>query len=157
MKELENDFINFTSTVFGNLGLDSLGSSIVGIVFLEPEPVPMEELAKRTGYSLASLSNKLKLLEAQQLIKKTRKPGSKKSFYYIEKDVYQIMHRKMKAMKELFMAPAHEILPDLIDKYKGKKLAGEDRKKFDIVQNYYRQIKEVEQCMDRMIADMEKR
>jgi DNA-binding transcriptional regulator GbsR (MarR family) len=159
MKEhpsLEDEFIEFLSGVFQNFGLDQLSSKLVGIIFLEPEEVSMEDLAQRTGYSLASLSNKLKTLEASQMVKRVRKPGTKKAFYFIEKDVHEIMRRKMQAMYNQFITPAKTALPNIISRHKGSKMTKDEKQKMDIITNYHRQLLEVEKCLVKHMKELEK-
>jgi DNA-binding transcriptional regulator GbsR (MarR family) len=152
---LEQEFVDFLSGLFSGFGLDSLSSRLVSIIFLEPEEVSMEDLAEKTGYSLASLSNKLRLLESQQMVKRVRKPGTKKSFYFIEKDVYAIMRRKVQAMEDLFITPAKNYIPGMIEKYKNAKLDAGEKQKMDIIRKYHKQLLEVDQCMQKMKKELE--
>ncbi|MFC1741780.1 GbsR/MarR family transcriptional regulator [Nanoarchaeota archaeon] len=156
MKPFEQEFIDFIEQTFQRFGLDSLCSRIVGIVFLEPNEVSMEDLAKKTGYSLASLSNKLRFLESAKMVKRIKKPGTKKSFYYIEKDVYQIMQRKMQAMRDQFMTPAKTILPNIIEKHKNTKMTAVEKEKMDIIIKYHKQLLEVDKCFEKHLKELER-
>ncbi|MBN1543841.1 hypothetical protein JW898_00085 [Candidatus Woesearchaeota archaeon] len=160
MKEhppFEDEFVEFLSGVFGGFGLDQLSSRLVGIIFLEPKEISMEDLAGRTGYSLASLSNKLRLLESQHLVMRVRKPGTKKAFYFIEKDVYSIIQRKMKATIDLFITPAKDRLPKIIESQKKERLNADGKEKMAIIERYHRQLLEVDQCMQRLMKDLERK
>ncbi|MBW2971566.1 hypothetical protein KY359_00890 [Candidatus Woesearchaeota archaeon] len=160
MKErprFEEEFVDFISGVFAGFGLDQLSSRLVGIIFLEPKEISMEELAERTGYSLASLSNKLRLLESHHMVTRVRKPGTKKAFYYIEKDVYAIIRRKMQATVDLFLTPAKDRLPRIIESQKKERMSNEEKDKLAIIERYHKQLLEVDQCMQKMMKDLEKK
>lgn len=155
MKPFEQEFIDFIGQVFQGFGLDSLSSTLVGIIFLEPKEISMDELAEKTGYSLASLSNKLRALESMKIVRRVSKPGSKKAYYYIEKDVCEIMRRKLQAMYEQFITPAKTTLPVIIEKYRNAKLSSDEKQKMDIIINYHKQLLDVEKCLDKHIKELE--
>ena len=82
MEELNKEIMALFQEMGRGQGLnDDLLMIIFSTLYLEPEPIAMEELAKKTGYSLASISNKTKLLEPIMDITRTRNPGSKKYIY----------------------------------------------------------------------------
>ena len=65
---------------------DSSLAILLAVLYLEPNEISMEDLAKKTGYSLASISIKLKSLEYFFMVKKYTKPKSKRVYVYMEKD-----------------------------------------------------------------------
>ena len=79
MDELEKKFSGMYRKIGAMQGMDDLFSSIFSLLVLEPEDIAMDELAKKTGYSVASISNKVKILKVHGIVKKSRKPGSKKA------------------------------------------------------------------------------
>ena len=87
MEPLDEEFIDMYKQMGQMQGADSLLSSIFGILYLEPEEVSMDELAKKTGYSLASISNNIKTLERVGVVKRIKKPGSRKAYFFIEKNL----------------------------------------------------------------------
>ncbi|MBW2967866.1 hypothetical protein KY362_05255 [Candidatus Woesearchaeota archaeon] len=156
MKDFEREFIDFAAGVWQSFGLDPLSSQLVGIIFLEPEEVSMEDLAKKTGYSLPSLSNKLRMLEGLMLVKRVKKPGTKKAFYYIEKDVYSIMLRKLQSMQDRFIQPAKNTIPGIIERNKGSRMNADEKRKMEMIQTYYKQLLEVETCLAKHRQALEK-
>lgn len=154
---LEEEFVDFFSGLFSGFGLDQLGSRLTSIIFLEPGEVSMDQLAEKTGYSLASLSNKLRHLESLNMVRRVKKPGTKKSFYFIEKDVYAIMHRKLQAIQDRFITPAKNHIPAMIDKYSNAKLKADEKQKLEIIKGYFRQLLEVDECMQRTKKELEKK
>ncbi len=61
-------------------GLGEVASQIVAVVNLSKDELTMDVLVENTNYSLASISNAVKMLSSLHLIEVFRKPGSKKLY-----------------------------------------------------------------------------
>ena len=70
MENLEKDMHAFFKKMWLGKGFDELSSDILAILLTEPEEVGMDWIAEITGYSLASISNKAKLLNEIGIISK---------------------------------------------------------------------------------------
>lgn len=149
MHDFEKEFIDFEAEVGKNAGMDPLASKIFMILFLEPAEVSMEELAERTGYSLASIHNKMKLLERVGHVKRIQKPGTKKVYYFMEKDMMKTFLEIMESTYNQRIKPTIQFLPSLIEKYKSSKLTEEETQKMAIIKRYYSQLVKVEKFMDK--------
>ena len=148
MMNIENDFMEFARKVGLDFGMDNLCSQIFGILYVEPEEVSMDDLAKRTGYSLASVSNKMKFLEGIGLTQKIKNPGSKKLYYYMEKNVFKMVKNKLQTGLQKEIQPAKQIIPSIIDKYKNAKLDEKQKKQFKIITDYYHQMLKFEELIN---------
>jgi len=138
--KLEKEMIEFYQTTGRLQGLDSSLSTIIGVLFLEPEEISMEELAKKTGYSLASICNKIKMIEPSGWIKRIRKPHTKKIYLYMEKDIMKIMKNIFLLKQESVIRLAKEKVPSILERYKNMKLSEEQKKKLRIIEDYYKQV-----------------
>jgi HTH-type transcriptional regulator, osmoprotectant uptake regulator len=150
MHDFEKEFIDFEADVGKSTGQDPLASKLFMMLFLEPGELSMEELAEKTGYSLASIHNKMKILERVGHVKKIRKPGTKKVFYHMEKDMIKTFSEMMESTYHLRLKPTMEFLPQLIEKYKGAKLTEKERQKMEIIKRYYSQLAKVEKVMEKL-------
>ena len=74
MDEIPKQFIKVQKDMWKSFGLDDLSSEIFGIVYIMPENIPMDDLVELTGYSLSTISNKVKFLATIGIITKTRIP-----------------------------------------------------------------------------------
>ena len=156
LTNIEQDFIVFLSKAGSNQGMDPLTIKLFALIYIDPEDIAIDELAKRTGYSLASISNKVKILQTLGIIRKIKKPGSKKLFVRIEKNVLKI-HRDIMIIKEAIGTKiAKELLPELLMKYKNKKLNNEEKKKLKIIEEYHKQIIILENLVKKTIMDYNK-
>lgn len=150
MSELDKEAMQFMHGL-NMQEMDETSKVIFYNLYLESEEMPMEELAKRTGYSLATVCNKIKFLEHAGLIRKTRRPGSKKIFVYMEKNFLESTKRHFVSQHEPFIRAIKEKLPLLIEKHKGKVKSEEDKKKLKLLENLYNQTLKLEILINTII------
>ncbi len=135
-------------------GLDELSSRIIGILFIEPKEIALDELAKRTGYSLSAVSTAMKLIERAGIVKRSKKPKSRKVYYYMEKDMLAMWIQLMRRKHENIILPSKQKLPKIIEKYKLEKSENSEEE-LRIVENYYKQVLYSEQFIKDSIKTLE--
>ena len=149
-ESLDEEFINLYRDLGKSKGWDDLTSRIIAILYLEPEPVSMEGLATKTGYSLASISNKMKMLEPIGFIIRRCRPGSRKCYFTMEKDFVKIMKDQLlKGQKETFKM-VHSRVDSMIQKHEGHDRTEEQKKKLRIIKNYYNDVQKCEKILDKL-------
>ena len=136
---IDQNFIDFMVQIGKISGFDDLTAKIFAILYLEPEDIAMDDLSKQTGYSLASISNKVKLLESINLLKKIKKPKSKKIYLYIDKDYLEILKDHLLKMQQLKLNLIKDKMPAIIEEYKSKAKTEKEKKKLKILENYLSQ------------------
>jgi DNA-binding transcriptional regulator GbsR (MarR family) len=156
MDEFDKEFTEYFMEVGEAQGLDESMIKIISVLFLEPDEISMNDLAKKTGYSLASISNKIKLLEPARIIRRLKRPGTKKVFLYMEKDFIEIMKKQLLVKHESMIKIAKERLPSIIKKYHGKMKTDAQKKKLKIVEDYYRQIERADIIIHQILALLNK-
>jgi len=119
MENLEKDMHAFFKKMWLGKGFDELSSDILAILLTEPEEVGMDWIAEITGYSLASISNKAKMLNEIGIISKKSKPGTKKIYLYIEKDFFKLFKEAMTKAEEALRYSNKEA-KTIIEEYKRK-------------------------------------
>ena len=154
MDQLDKEFIDYFNTAGRAFAWGDMPTTVIAILYIEPEPVAMEDLAKRTGYSLASVSNMMKMLETMGFVRRIKKPKTRKVYFYMEKDIVKLNKQKLVMAYEVGVKPAMEILPPLIARYKNKAKDVNAQKKYEIVQDYLRQMIEFEKVLQHMIEDI---
>jgi DNA-binding transcriptional regulator GbsR (MarR family) len=155
MEGLEDEFVQLLMDVGVNLGMDPLVVKLSGILFMSPEEVSLEELAEKTGYSLASVSNKMKLLEKTGNVRRIRKPKSKKEYYFVEKDALKLFRKKLELVHSEYIRPIEQRLPVIMEKYKNSRLNGSDRKKLQYIRGYHKQLVACHGMIDHFLKDAE--
>jgi len=156
IKGIEKDFVDFYNIIGTSMGLDNLFVSLFSLLYLEPKDVSMDELAKKTGYSLASVSNKVKILESMNIATRKKKPGSKKIYLYMEKDFFKHAKRQIMIKENLVVKAAKEHIPEIIERYKGKNLSDEEKAKYNIIKEYYSNMLKFEVFLKKMSDELDK-
>ena len=155
MEELDKDVMEFFSTLMKSYGLNDLPAKVIGALYIEPEEVSMEYLARKTGYSLASICNTMKTVETMGMVQRIKKPGTNKVFFYMEKDLVKLNVMKLHAALNNFIKPAKETLPRIIEKYKGKARDEKSKQKLQIIENYYAQLLQFEGILGEFTKKLE--
>jgi len=156
MKELDREFAEFMKNVNTCMGFDDSFGELVALLYIEPETISLEELAKRTRYSLASVSMKMKMMEGMGLVQRIRKPGSKKAYFYMDNDMCKHIRIKADSIYRHRIRPVKEYLPKLIAKYRTKPDTPETRKKLQILSDYLRQLQRIERVLLLVMKELDK-
>ena len=90
------------------------------------------------------------------IVKRIKKPGSKKIFLRIEKDMIKIFKEHLAKKEEKNIKLIKEKIPEIIKKYKHKAKTEKDKKKIKILENYYKQILKTEKIISHIRIEMEK-
>jgi len=151
-KSAKEEFIEYITEVNRIKGLDELSSKIIGNLYSEPEDLSLEELSKRTKYSLSAICTSTKFLERMSVLKRIKKPKSKKVYYYIEKDMMKKFTKIWKERYKKLISLSKKRIPEIIELYKSQKASKEELK---IVKSHYNQILNMEKIMKKFIETLE--
>lgn len=154
MAEFEKRFTEIIKNLSIAQGADSLTGQIFAILYLEPGKISMEEIAKRTGYSLASISNKIKLLETGGLIKKTKEPGSKKIYLYMEKDLLKILEEGIEKKQRLVINMVKSEIPGIIED--ARPADEKEKAKLESIKKYHKTILKFEKALEIIHKEIKK-
>ncbi|MFW5745976.1 MAG: GbsR/MarR family transcriptional regulator [Nanoarchaeota archaeon] len=153
MDSIESGFLEFQSSIAGRMGVDNVMSTILALLYLEPDPIPMEQIAEKSGYSLASISNKAKMMQSMGLLKRTTQPGSRKLYLYMEKDISKILREQLLQSQEVMIETAKKELPVLI-------AAAEERadqeQKIQLLKRYLQEMLRYERFIQEMLKTLDK-
>ncbi|MEM4755814.1 MAG: hypothetical protein QW594_01645 [Candidatus Woesearchaeota archaeon] len=164
MNALQEQFARFFMEAAKLQGIhDDALVQIWAVLYLEPEEISMEELAEMTGYSLSTISMKLKILESLTPLKKYHKPRTKKIFVFMEKDILfhakEVLTKKQKALIELGKQQLPKLIAQAIAQEQNKKSKESKqeaflrkRKQRQILESYYTQLLEFETILASMLA-----
>ncbi len=99
---IEDIHDTFTS-VASSLGYSEVHGRIISALLVDSRPMSMDELAKTTGYSPASISLSLDLLELIGIIKKFKHKGDRRLYVRLEGDLLEGLRYAMllKLQKEI--------------------------------------------------------
>lgn len=155
MKKVEEEFIGHLASGIQRLGLDSASSRLFGMIYVEPGEICIDDLAEKSGYSLATVSIKVRILERVGLIERKKHPGTKRVFCYREKNMISFMKRKADDIYSHEILPAGRLFPQLIRRAE-KARSERERKQLKMMKDYLRQMKSIEKVFRQLNDDIEK-
>jgi len=86
VKEIENKIYGIFSDVASCIGYSPVHGKIIGALLVNGE-MSLENVAKKTGYSMGMISLSLDLLETLDVIKKIKKSGHRKLYVNLSGDL----------------------------------------------------------------------
>ncbi len=147
MHECESQIFEEGVRIFKGYGVDDLTARILSILNFEHEDISMEELAARTGYSLASISLKMKHIESFWGIQRIGRPGSRKVYFRMEKDLLDAFVLQLELGYGSEVSIAKERIFPLIDGYREAATSPDELERLKAFENYQLQVKELEELL----------
>ena len=86
-KEIEKDIYSTFANVASSIGYSEVNGRIIALLLVEQKQLSIQEVAKKAGYSLSSISLSLDLLELLGMVKKIKKTADKKLYVQLEGDI----------------------------------------------------------------------
>lgn len=155
-QELYEDVVNLGMQA----GLKAVMAKVHAVLFMEAEEISLEDIAKQTGYSLASVSTAAKHLETFKKAQRIKKPGSKKVYYKGEKNMVCVLHEHIKESIEGAIKPMQQRLPycltELKKELKNKSLTKEKKKELKKKITWYESYLEQNELLAKIFDNIEK-
>jgi DNA-binding transcriptional regulator GbsR (MarR family) len=144
---LEN-YLQLHETIARNYGANPTESLIIAVVRANYGPIALEELSSITGYSLATVSNVVRKFESHNILKRTRKPRSKKIFVESKTNYLETMKKKLMLIK-INTGLLVENLPKIINDVS-------DKKKKSLLREELRQAKKSNKIINCALSELDK-
>lgn len=138
---------------FRALGVDDFPSMLMSVLQSEPEEISLGELSQMTGYSLSALSTTLKAMEENNMVKRFKKPKSRKVYVFMDKDLVTLYTELQKKCYNQSLQPFIQILPRLIQKYKDRE---EFKSEIEMLEDFEEQLKFLDEQSRKFIEQLEK-
>jgi len=119
----------------------------------EPDEISLGELSEMTGYSLSALSTTLKAMEENNMVKRFKKPKSRKVYVYMDKDLVTLYTELQKKRFNQSLLPFIQTLPRIIQKYRDKE---EFKSEIEMLEDFKDQILFLEEETSKHIEELEK-
>lgn len=146
----------FKETLYGSfkaLGIDDFSSRLLSALQSEVEEISLGELADTTGYSLSALSTALKAMEDGGLVKRFKKPKSRKVYVLMDMDITTLYTELQKKRLHQSLMPTLKKIPKIIAKYEGRE---EFKKELEELKDFHQQILFIEEESRNYIQALEK-
>jgi HTH-type transcriptional regulator, osmoprotectant uptake regulator len=156
MDALDKEMYSIFSLMGNPFGLKDSHMKLLAALYMEPDYVTTDDLVKKTGYSLASISLSIRLLEEMGIVSHMKKPGTKKLYYLLEKDLFLVNIKKMEMMDRRFIQPVKRAMPGMLKKYKAKAKNNDlMASKLKIIERFNRQLLVMEKLINKWQKDLE--
>lgn len=152
-ESIKKDFKEVLYDSFKALGVDDLPSKLMAVLQSEPHEISLSELSQMTGYSLSALSTSLKSMEERGLVKRFKKPKSRKVYVVMDKDIVSLYMQLQKKRYEQSLMPALRKTPRLIEKFQSVE---ESNGELGLLEDFYQQMLFLEEESRKFIETLEK-
>jgi HTH-type transcriptional regulator, osmoprotectant uptake regulator len=92
-EKIKHAVIKNFGVAYRAFGLSKLMGHIVALLIYSPEPISLQEIAKSLNRSKGPVSQILRRLRDRNLIRRVWQPTSRKDFYEIQPEVFEIAFR----------------------------------------------------------------
>jgi len=154
LKSPKQEFIDLMTENCKVNGLDELSSRIIALLYAEPNELSLDDIAKRTGYSLSAICTAMKFIERIGFVKRLKKPKSRKVYFYMEKGMIMFSLDIIRRKYERVILPTKQELPSIIKRYKREK-SENSKQELKIIENYYKEVLASEDIMRKLIKMLE--
>ncbi len=96
IREIEKRILDTFSELARSMGFSPIHGNIIGSLIIGGGSMPLQEIAKKTGYSISMISLSMDLLEILGIVRKVKKPGDRK--LYIE-----LSGNLLESLKKVFL------------------------------------------------------
>ncbi|MCX8205723.1 MAG: hypothetical protein N3H30_00655 [Candidatus Micrarchaeota archaeon] len=145
--EVDLEFERLITSIATNYGMAPICPKMIAMLHLEGDDLSLEEISKRTGYSLASVSNYARILENMGLLTRFTKPGAKRIYVRRYKDMCEMVNKVYATHYELNVKPLREKLPALIKEYEKISAEGPTPKVREAARERARRLRELHRKM----------
>lgn len=110
VKDVEKEIYSTFADIASNIGYSEIHGRIIGALIVANERLSLQDLAKRTGYSISTISLSLDLLEFLGMIKKIKKVGDRKLYIELHGDL-------LEGLKKAFLTKIQKSVNDTLIRF----------------------------------------
>lgn len=93
IREIEKKIFNTFSELAKSMGFSPIHGTIMGSLMIGGGSLSLQDMAKKTGYSISMISLSMDLLELLGIIKKVKKPRDRKLYIELNGDLLELLKR----------------------------------------------------------------
>ena len=91
--EIEQNILSTFGQVAESIGYSQVHGKIIGVLLIRGGEMSLQDIAKRTGYSLGMISLSLDLLEVLGVVKKIKKSGDRNVYAKLSGDLLECLKK----------------------------------------------------------------
>jgi len=113
LEEAKDNFIQEWGTLGSKWGINRTMAQVHALLLVSPESLSADDIMEELNISRGNANMNLRALIDWGLIRKARKPGERKEFFYAEKDLWKVSRQVMKERKRRELEPIRQVLEEL--------------------------------------------
>jgi DNA-binding transcriptional regulator GbsR (MarR family) len=90
VEEIQNDVIHTIGEKAEKFGFSRIAGQLEGLLYVSPEPLSLDDMARKLEVSKASVSTNIRLLERWKIVKRVYHKGARKNFYEFRGNIWEI-------------------------------------------------------------------
>ncbi len=146
MTIMNKKYLELQERIARQFGAKPTEAKILATIKAHHQAVALEEIAEETGYSLATISNTIRFFETKNMVKRIKKPKSKKVYVEARTDYLAVMKQKLEMIYNNTTI-VKEQLPQII-----KQTRSETEKKY--LQEELKQAKQANKIIERTLEQI---
>ena len=87
--EIEKKIHSLFASTASSMGYSEINGMIISVLFVSKKPLSLQEISKKTGYSISSISIALDLLEIIGIVKKIKNTGDRKLYAKLDGNILE--------------------------------------------------------------------
>ncbi|MFQ5399495.1 MAG: GbsR/MarR family transcriptional regulator [Anaerolineae bacterium] len=96
LDQAREHFVQGMSRISHFWGFPKAMGAIYGVIYLSPDPMPLDELVKQVGVSKGAVSTHVRALERMSMVHKHIHVGDRKDYYFAETDFWKVVRSVLK-------------------------------------------------------------
>jgi DNA-binding transcriptional regulator GbsR (MarR family) len=110
IEDIEKDIYSSFATLASTIGYSEIHGRTIAALMVSGKKLSLQELAKKTGYSISTLSLSLDLLEFFGMIKKMKNAGDRKLYVELHGDL-------LEGLKKAFVVRIQKSVTDSLNRF----------------------------------------
>ncbi len=143
IREIERKIFNTFSELARSMGFSPIHGTIIGSLIVGGGSLSLQDMARKTGYSVSMISLSMDLLEILGIVKKVKKPRDRKLYIELDGDL-------LESLKKIFLIRVEKGISGSLLEFEQSKerlrnLQGKNKKDvLKAIDNLEREIKRLE-------------
>lgn len=156
VSNLERLFVETAGELAQSLSLNRVVGQIYALLYVSPDPVPLEAIAAKLGISKGSASVNVRVLEEWNAVKSVWTPSSRKDFYTAEPDFMKVVSERLEKgfLRRLSLLDAKLDLAQKELDALGRKAGAEERRKAEFYKERLAKIVELRALAEKLVKNM---
>ena len=127
LSQIKQDFTEGLSQISRFWGFPKGMGAIFAVLYLSPEPLPLDEIVAQTGLTKGAVSTEVRALARLGLVHRSSKLADRKDYYEAETDFYKSIRSILKERQNSEFDRAVSTVKDTLSKLEAGSTSAEER------------------------------